>query len=139
MLKLHRVLERTALAIATCAALAACSSGSGSAPDDAKPTAPTATSYTADGLTCDVDEASLSAQDTNERVGGRAEEDFRVRFSMSTEVGIVALVTGDTEKAFESLHRQFGVAIVAQVEREEDAGRIVSFAQVDKLVQPVCG
>jgi hypothetical protein len=130
---------RGAAAAAMCAALAACSSGSHSAPDDARPTRPAPTAYTADGLPCDADEASLSAQDTIERIGGRVEDDFTVRFSMSTQVGIVALVTGDTQKAFDSLHRQFGVAIVAHVERAKDPGRIASFAQISRLVASVCG
>ena len=95
--------------------------------------------YVAERLTCDVDHASPEAQDVNEQVGGRAEDGFRVRFSRSTEVGIVALVTGDAALAFRRLHAEFGVAIVAPVEREDDPGRISSFAQVDALVDGVCG
>jgi len=124
------------------AVLAACLSGAGCASSDdsddagTKDSAPV--SYVAEGLTCDFDRSALSAQDTNERVGGRVEKDFTVRFSRTTDVGIVALVTGDTKKAFDFLNKQYGVAIVARVERDKDPGRVASFAQVQKLVDAVC-
>lgn len=119
------------LVAALCLSIGACSSGSDAGPGQAV--------FTADDLSCDHDMRSLTAKDTIERVGGLVDDDFTVRFAKSTRLGIVALVDGDTEQAFATLHGTYGVALVATIERADDPGRVVSFAQVRTLVAEACG
>ena len=110
--------------------LGGCSSGSDDRPGPVV--------LTATGLSCDRDVRSDRAKDTVERVGGLVDEDFTVRFAKSTRLGIVALVDGDTEQAFSTLSTTYGVALVAKIQQADDPGRVVSFAQVRRLVADAC-
>ncbi|GAA1734151.1 hypothetical protein GCM10009710_13500 [Aeromicrobium alkaliterrae] len=94
--------------------------------------------YVAQGTTCDQELNSPEAQTINEDVGGLQTPDFTVRFSQTTKLGNVALVSGDTEKAFRVLSEDYGVALVAELE-EGEAGTIVGFEQIRDLVADVCG
>lgn len=91
-------------------------------------------------LRCDLDQSSLQAKDTIERVGGLVADDYVVRFAESTRAGVVALVSGDTRIAFDQLTRRYtGIAIVAQIDRSETSdARVTGFAQIRDLVDTAC-
>ncbi len=91
----------------------------------------------APGTTCDRELGTDQAQSINEQIGGLRTDDFVVNFSQTTEAGNVALVTGDLEKAFDVLTRDYGVAVVAEYE-DDDSGRIVGFEQIRTLVKDIC-
>src|SRR5215216_4186186 len=99
-----------ALATLVCLAISGCSS------DPSSPDRPEPTMVTAKGVSCDQDETSIDAKTTVERVGGLVADDFVVRFAESTRIGVVALVSGDTQKAFDELSDKYGVAVVAQID-----------------------
>ena len=109
-----------------------CSSGSNSAPQH-----PTPSAFTAKDVSCDHDEASADAEDTIERVGGLVTDDYVVRFSESTRLGVVALVDGDTKKAFDGLVDTYGVAVVAKA-KDDGQTRVNDFQQVRDLVASIC-
>lgn len=115
-----------------CLALASCSSN-----PDAKPARPTPTAYTAKDVACDRDRSSMDAKTTIEQVGGLASDDYVVRFSQSTRLGVVALVDGDTQKAFDELVGTYGVTVVAQIE-DDGTSKVTGFQQVRDLVASIC-
>lgn len=96
--------------------------------------------FVAKPLACDLDQSSLQAKDTIERVGGLVADDYVVRFSESTRAGVVALVSGDTRIAFDQLtHRYTGVAIVAQIDKSDTSdARVTGFQQIRDLVEAAC-
>ncbi|AWB91866.1 hypothetical protein [Aeromicrobium chenweiae] len=94
--------------------------------------------YQDEHLVCDHDFSSDDDKDTVERIGGLVTDDFVVKLTESTRLGVVALVEGDTRKAFDELHEAYGVAVVARL--EEDGARTVSgLGQVRELVAAACG
>ena len=115
-----------------CLALAGCSSN-----PDAKPARPTPTAYTVKDVACDRDRSSMDAKSTVEQVGGLASDDYVVRFSQSTRLGVVALVDGDTQKAFDELVGSYGVTVVAQIE-DDGTSKVTGFQQVRDLVASIC-
>lgn len=121
-----------ALAVLGCLAVGGCSSD----PDTASKR-PTPTVFTAKGVSCDHDKVSDDAKNTVEEVGGLASKDYVVRFSESTPVGVVALVRGDTQKAFDELSEKYGVAIVAKIE-DDGTDKVTGFQQVRDLVDAAC-
>lgn len=112
--------------------LAACSQDADESPEQEADTV-----LVAPGTACDRDAATDEAQTINEQVGGLRNADFTVRFSQSTKLGNVALVTGDTEKAFRVLSEDYGVAVVALLDDAESEG-IVGFEQIRTLVEDIC-
>ena len=115
-----------------CVMLTGCSSDPASKPDR-----PTPTAFTAKDTACDRDRASDEAKNTIERVGGLATDDYRVRFSQSTRLGVVALVEGDTQKAYKDLVDTYGVAVVAQI-KDDGTAKVTGFQQVQDLVSSIC-
>lgn len=131
---------RSRLSLARAAALAllvGATLGSCSSDRDATPERPTPTALTADDVSCDRDRTSPDAKTTIEQVGGLASDDFVVRFSQSTRLGVVALVDGDIQKAFDELVTTYGVAVVAQLE-DDDTSKVTGFQQVRDLVASIC-
>ncbi len=122
-----------------CLTLGACSSGPEAAEPDATAGDASPTIFTAPDLRCDRDRASTEAQSLNERVGGLRTDDYVVRFSQSTRLGIVSLVTGDVTAAIEELTRDYGVSLVAAIEDDGDPDTITGFQQVRDLVEATCG
>jgi hypothetical protein len=114
-----------------------CVSIGGSSGSDSAPEHPTPSAFTAKDVSCDHDQASADAEDTIERVGGLVTDDYVVRFSESTRLGVVALVDGDTTKAFDGLVDTYGVAVVAKV-RDDSRTRVDDFKQVRDLVASIC-
>jgi len=132
-----RALARAATyAVLGCLTLGACSSGPepGATAGGASPTV-----STAPDLRCDRDRASTEAQGLKERVGGLQTDDFVVRFSQSTRLGIVTLVAGDVAAAIEELTSDYGVSLVAAIEDDGDPETITGFQQVRDLVEATCG
>ncbi|MEV7395990.1 hypothetical protein [Aeromicrobium sp. NPDC092404] len=113
--------------------LASCSSDPDKAPDRPRPTA-----LTAEGIRCDRERATAEVKDTIERVGGLVADDYVVRFSQSTQAGVVALVDGDVQKAFDELTSTTAVTIVAKFE-DDTSVKVTGFQQVRDLVASVCG
>ena len=111
--------------------------GSCSSDADTAPKRPTPTVFTAKGVSCDHDRTAIDAKSTVEEVGGLASMDYEVRFSESTPAGVVALVDGDTQKAFDELSGTYGVAIVAQIE-DDGTTKVTGFQQVRDLVDAAC-
>ncbi|MRJ77937.1 hypothetical protein GEV29_15450 [Aeromicrobium sp. SMF47] len=88
-------------------------------------------------LVCDHDFSADEDKDTVERIGGLVTDDFVVKLTESTRLGVVALVEGDARKAFEELNGTYGVAVVAPL--EDDGARTVSgLTQVRELVDDAC-
>ena len=102
-----------------------------------KPDRPSPTTITVKEVSCDHDRTSEDAKDTIERVGGLVFKDFVVRFSQSTRLGVVALVEGDTEEAFDELSGTYGVTVVARID-DDGSGRVTGFQQVSDLVASIC-
>lgn len=121
------LLPAVALAVLGAGVLGACST-------DESPTV-----LEAPDLTCDVDFSSDVVKDTVERVGGRRTDDYVVAFAKGTEIGVVALVDGDAEQAYEDLGRLPQLAVVAEIGGEEDPGTIGGFTQVQTIVDDTCG
>lgn len=96
------------------------------------------TVLTVKDLSCDQDRTSIEARSAIERVGGLAGDDYVVHFAQSTRLGIVALVDGDTQQAFDELHGTYDVALVAQIQDDDDA-RVTGFEQLQELVKAACG
>lgn len=119
--------------VAGCLAIGGCSSDSEAAPDRPSPTV-----FTAKGLSCDHDRTSIDAKNTIERVGGLVGDDYVVRFSQSTRLGVVALVEGDTAKAFKQLSGEYGVAMVAHLKDDGDPRTVTGFEQMQDLVTSAC-
>lgn len=113
-------------------ALASCSSDPDKAPERPRPTA-----VTAKDVSCDRDRATAEAKDTIERVGGLVADDYVVRFSQSTQAGVVALVDGDVQQAFDELTSTTAVTIVAKFE-DDTSVKVTGFQQVRDLVASVC-
>lgn len=122
----------TASLILSCAVLASCSSDREPTPERPAPTA-----LTAENVSCDRDRTSTDAKTTIEQVGGLTSDDYVVRFSQSTRLGVVALIDGDIQQAFDELVTTYGVAVVAQIE-DDDTGEVTGFQQVRDLVASVC-
>ncbi|WP_229053463.1 hypothetical protein [Aeromicrobium sp. Leaf350] len=118
--------------VAVAVAVDGCSSDSDTGTDE-----PRDTVLVAPGTTCDRELNTDSAATTNEQVGGLRNDDFSVRFSQTTRLGNVALVTGDLQKAFRLLTEEYGVALVAEYE-PDDSGLVVGFAQIRALVDEYC-
>lgn len=97
----------------------------------------------APGLTCDVDRSSEEAKNTNERVGGLRTATYVVRFAQTTRLGVVALVEGDLQEAYDELTAGYGVALVAELDEHPDrsaqTSTIAGFAQVRAMVEAECG
>lgn len=121
-----------ALVMLGCLATASCSSD-----PDAAPERPTPTVLTTKDVSCDLDKTSLDAKSTIERVGGLVTDDYVVRFAQSTRLGVVALVDGDTQKAFDELTETYGVAVVAQIE-DDGTSKVTGFQQVKDVVASSC-
>jgi hypothetical protein len=115
-----------------CVLAASCSSDPGDAPDRPAPTA-----YTAKGVSCDQDETSLDAKNIIEEVGGLVSDDYVVKFSESTRLGVVALVDGDTDKAYDELTGTYHVAAVAKI-TSDGSGKVTGFQQIRDLVASIC-
>lgn len=98
---------------------------------------PSDTVLVAPGTSCDHELGTDQAQSINEQVGGLRTDDFVVNFSQTTVAGNVALVSGDLEKAFDVLTKDYGVAVVAKHE-DDDSGRVVGFEQIRTLVEDIC-
>jgi hypothetical protein len=111
--------------------------GCASGPED-DPRRPAPTAHTAKDVSCDRDRSSIGAKDTVERVGGLTTDDYTVRFAQSTRLGVVALVDGDTDKAYADLTGTYGVALVAEIDDDSNA-RVTGFQQVRDLVASACG
>lgn len=85
---------------------------------------------------CGHDQTSTQAEVVVERVGGLRTDAWSVGLATSTRGGVVALVSGDVERAFDELHGEYGVSIVAR-----DAHRrnhAAGLAQVRRLVDIAC-
>lgn len=95
------------------------------------------TVFVAPATTCDRELDTPEAQTVNEKVGGLQTPDFTVSFAQSTRLGTVTLVTGDVKEAFDTLTRDYGVSLVAELD-DDDSGRIVRFEQIRKLVDDYC-
>ncbi len=93
--------------------------------------------YTAKGVSCDQDETSLDAKNIIEEVGGLVSDDFVVKFSESTRLGVVALVDGDTKKAYDELTGTYHVAVVAKL-KGGGSGKVTGFQQIRDLVASIC-
>lgn len=94
---------------------------------------------TASSLHCDVDASGDDAKDVVERVGGLVTDDFTVKFAKGTEIGVVALVDGDVDRAFQVLRDDYGVVAVAQQDPGGDPGTVSGFTQVQQIVDHACG
>lgn len=116
-----------ALALLGVGVVAGCSSGG------------SATVFTAGNPACGQDVSTNAFKDTVERVGGLRTDDYTVTFARGTQAGVVVLVEGDAERAFEDLGAYPGVAVVAKVSDVEDPGTISGFAQVQQIVDDACG
>jgi hypothetical protein len=120
------------LVVLGCLAIGGCSPDPRNAPKR-----PTPTVFTAKDASCDHDRTSIDAKNTIERVGGLVSDDYVVRFSQSTRLGVVALVDGDTKEAFHDLAGTYGVALVAQID-DDGTSKVTGFQQVRELVASVC-
>jgi hypothetical protein len=127
-----RLVRLAALVVFGCLMIAGCSSDPKSAPKHPAPTV-----FTAKDASCNHDQTSSKAKDTIERVGGLVTDDYVVRFSESTRLGVVALVDGDTKKAFDDLADTYGVVLVAQIE-DDHTSKVTGFQQVRDLVAAAC-
>ncbi len=121
-----------AVVVVGCITLGSCSSDPKSTPKRPAPTA-----YTAKDVTCDRDQTSLDAKNIVEEVGGLVSDDYVVKFSESTRLGVVALVDGDTRKAYDELAGTYHVAVVAQID-DGGADKVTGFQQIRDLVASIC-
>lgn len=89
-------------------------------------------------VSCDQAISSTEAKNAVERSGGRVGEDYAVVFTKSTRLGVVALIDGDAQAAYDDLSRIPGIAEVA-LATDSPPGTIRGFAQVNELVEEACG
>lgn len=104
---------------------------------DAEPKRPAPTVMTAASMSCDRDRTSIDAKSTIERVGGLVTDDYVVRFAQSTKLGVIALITGDSDKAYADLTGTYDVAVVAPID-DDGTDRVTGFQQVRDLVASLC-
>jgi CTP:phosphocholine cytidylyltransferase-like protein len=94
--------------------------------------------FTGLDLSCDNDVSSDDAKTIVEQVGGLVTDDYTVKFLQSTQLGVVALVDGDTARAFQELRDNYGVVVVTGLDEDRGPGTVSGFSQIAEIVADRC-
>lgn len=89
-------------------------------------------------VSCSTNRTSDVTNDVVERVGGLRTDGLVMRLAQSTDAEVVALVDRDVDGAYDLLHDQYGVAVVARITGDDGGGAADGFAQVRAIVDDVC-